>query len=42
MVITPLGGEGGCHVSVTVVKVLLKATSPITGPGASGLRECHG
>ena len=34
MMITPLGAEGGCHVSVMLVKVLLKACSPVTGPGA--------
>ena len=34
MMITPLGAEGGCHVSVMVVKVLLKACSPVTGPSA--------
>ena len=34
MMITPLGTGGGCHVSVMVVKVLLKAWSPVTGPGA--------
>ena len=33
MMITPLGLEGGNHVSVMVVKVLLKACSPLTGPG---------
>ena len=35
MMITPLGVGGGSHVSVMVVKVLLKACSPLTGPGAS-------
>ena len=34
MMITPLGAEGGCHVSVMVVKVLLKACSPVTSPSA--------
>ena len=34
MMITPLGTGGGCHVSVMVVKVLLKAWSPTTGPTA--------
>ena len=34
MMITPLGTGGGCHVSVMVVKVSLKARSPPTGPGA--------
>ena len=34
MMITPLGTGGGCHGSVMVVKVLLKAWSPVTGPGA--------
>ena len=33
MMITPLGVGGGSHVSVMVVKVLLKACSPLTGPG---------
>ena len=32
MTITPLGTGGGCHVSVMVVKVLLMAWSPDTGP----------
>ena len=35
MMITPLGVGGGSHVSVMVVKVLLKAFGPLTGPGAS-------
>ena len=34
MMITSLGTGGGCRVSVMVVKVLLKAWSPPTGPGA--------
>ena len=34
MMITPLGAGGGCHVSVMVVKVLLKAWSPPTSPAA--------
>ena len=33
--IIPLGGAGGgVHVNVMVVKVLLKARSPVTGPNA--------
>ena len=34
MMITPLGTGGGCHVSVMVVKVLLKAWSSVTGSSA--------
>ena len=34
MMITPSGTGGGCHVSVMVVKVLLKAWSSVTGPSA--------
>ena len=39
MMITPLGAEGGCHVSVMVVKVVLMACSPLTGPGAKVKRN---
>ena len=42
MMITSLGTVGGCHVSVMVVKVLLKAWSPVTGPGAGEEDEKDG
>ena len=34
MMINPLGVGGGSHVIVMVVKVVLMACSPLTGPGA--------
>ena len=41
MMITPLGAEGGCHVSVMVVKVSLRGFSPFTGPGAKWIHFQH-